>query len=192
MLRNGIILAVTVFLGAFCTYLLDYTASVPLQAGQAETPDLQEAPQGSVVPAFTFTALDGKSYGIRDFNGKIVVLNFWASWCAPCVKEFPHFLDLAQEKPEDIIFVALSSDHDMAAMNRFVDSMRLQKAEAMARENVLIALDEKGVVTRGIFQTFRLPETILIDRNGVMRDKLVGANWTYEDLVAMIRRVDGL
>lgn len=188
MKRNIIILLVTMLCGAGLTYLLDYTESVP-PSTIVMNENLAEVVRGEHVPFFTFKDISGQNHIIEDHNGKIIVLNFWASWCAPCVKEFPHFLTLAQEYPKEVIFIGLSSDHEEDAMIRFVERMRSNYPDAMAQDNVILALDEGGQVTRDIFQTFRLPETIIIDSNGVMREKLIGADWNYADIKKIVTMI---
>ncbi|MAE52119.1 MAG: hypothetical protein CMH27_09945 [Micavibrio sp.] len=194
MVRNIIILLVTVIIGAGLTYVMDYTASIP-PAQKVKTPepmqevtDAHDVRTGEVVPQFSFQDIRGDEYAVDDFQGKIIILNFWASWCTPCVKEFPIFLDMAEDYKEDVVFLALSSDFDEAAMQRFLTKMRNKKASAMAAKNVIIALDDNGAITRDIFQTFRLPETIIIDREGVMRDKLIGADWSADDLSSLLEQ----
>jgi len=186
MKRNIIILLLTMLCGAGLTYWLDYTQSRSLSASIAS--DSQDA-NGETVPDFIFKTLDGTQAAIKNLRGKTVVLNFWASWCAPCVKEFPLFMDMALAHQDDVIFLALSSDHDMEAMNRFLDKMRRTHPEAMAADNVMIAVDDDEAITRGLFQTFRLPETIIIDSEGVMREKLIGASWSASDLERLISKI---
>jgi len=71
---------------------------------------------------------------------------------------------------------------DADAMTRFTDKMKREYAGAMAQENMIIFHDENQAITLDLFQTLRLPETILIDRNGGMVKKIIGAEWTYDDL----------
>ena len=183
---NIIILLVTMFCGAGLTYWMDYTQNKP---STASVIDETSSIKGEQVPDFSFETLDGTRSAIADLRGKIIVLNFWASWCAPCVKEFPLFMDMAIAHKDEVVFLALSSDHDRVAMTRFLDKMRRDHPEAMAAENVMIAVDENGQVTQDIFQTFRLPETIIIDRDGVMREKLIGANWGAADMERLLNKI---
>ncbi|MFN3700910.1 MAG: redoxin family protein [Alphaproteobacteria bacterium] len=192
MIRNAIILAVAVICGFGLAYLIEAMPQggnqvPPAASGSGQSQSAAPASQNSaIVPDFSFVRFGNDSNAaplqISDFRGKTVVLNFWASWCPPCLVEFPHFLKLAEQYPDEVVFIGLSSDHDLAALERFLAKMRTEHPTAMAQDNVLIALDDNGGITRGIFQTFRLPETILIDQNGVMREKLIGADWDYEDL----------
>lgn len=148
---------------------------------QPEAP-VEKVQTGQTAPDFTFSATDGKTYPLSDFKGKIIILNFWASWCPPCIKEFPHFIKAAQTFKDDIIFIGVSSDLNENAMNKF-----LTKIEGdLKAPNILIALDADQNITKNLFQTYRLPETILIDQNQVMRTKIIGADWTYDDLSKQI------
>lgn len=153
------------------------------------TPQITQAPisveaptTGEITPEFSFTDVNGRVHSIRDFEGKKIILNFWASWCPPCIKEFPLLLKAAAENKEDTIFIALSSDHEPEAFNRFIDKLEIKRAD-----NIFIALDEQTKITGGLFQTFRLPETILIDKKQRMRSKLIGADWTYEQLASLLK-----
>lgn len=195
MARNLILLLLTIILGAGITYGLDYAgimhsaALQPLESTTSKAKTPTRAAKNKTVPNFTFKILEGDVLSIKDLRGKIVVLNFWASWCAPCVKEFPHFLKLAKEYPDHVVFLALSSDHKPEDMNRFLSKMAYQHPAEMDLENVKIALDEKGAITRDIFQTYRLPETIIIGPKGKMRHKLIGADWDYEFLEQIIAKI---
>lgn len=192
MARNLIILAVTIILGAGLTYMLDYSGAGVPKSASVQTP-AAITNKAAPLPDFSFTPLGQKQpINTASLQGKIIIMNFWASWCAPCVKEFPYFLQLAAEFPDDVVFMGLSSDHDNDAMNRFLDKLRSDYPAEMALDNVLIAMDEGGSITRGTFQTFRLPETILIDRDGLMQEKLIGANWEYNDLKALVQKFDAL
>jgi thiol-disulfide isomerase/thioredoxin len=147
-------------------------------------PVVTQAPQNpehalgadQTAPDFSFTTPDGKQYRLSDFSGKVIVLNFWASWCPPCVKEFPILLDIAAQFPDQAVLIALSSDLDAAAMERF-----LQKQKKPG-ENVYIALDENQSITQKLYQTYSLPETLIITPQLQLHSKLVGADWEAESL----------
>ena len=145
-------------------------------AGKSAAPTVQMK-----VPEFSFTTLDGQTHNIADFHGKIIVLNFWASWCAPCQKEFPDLLHIAADKKEDVVLIALSSDIDQDAVDKF-----LRKINFAPSENVLIAIDRDQHITEGLFQTYRLPETWIINRHQILKSKLIGAAWNKKDLLSMI------
>lgn len=134
------------------------------------------------IPSFSFTTLDGKTHAIENFKDKIIILNFWASWCAPCVKEFPLLLNAAHENKNDLVLIALSSDIDENAIHNFIKKMKTKHDLKFNADNIFIAFDENQAITADIFGTFKLPETILIAPNQTMRHKFIGANWTKKDL----------
>lgn len=141
---------------------------------------------GQSVPEFSFTDLAGQTHQISDFAGKIVILNFWASWCTPCIKEFPLLIAATTAHPDDVVLVALSSDIEATAIEAFIQKMDALNFDA---PNILLSWDENQTVTAGVFQTFKLPETIIIAPNQQMVHKFVGANWTAVDLEAQIARL---
>lgn len=154
------------------------------------TPDIIIAPQtpiesvetGQIAPNFAFTDSNGETHSLKDFEGKTIILNFWASWCPPCIKEFPHFLRAAKEYENDVIFIAVSSDLNSEAMNTFVNKLE----NDIKKPNIFITLDSDQNITKTLFQTYALPETILIDRHQIMRTKIIGADWDYSALKKQI------
>lgn len=183
-MKRNLIIIIAVLIAAFgVTYALDFAPHTPV----THTPSVElvsaQCADEKMAPNFTFTDIRGKTHTLSDFRGRVVILNFWASWCAPCVKEFPHFLKAAQDYPDEVIFLAASSDFNRAAMDRFTNKMTTAHPEAMAQPNVILFHDENQAITLDQFQTLRLPETILIDARGAMKAKIVGADWGYDDLL---------
>ncbi len=177
-MRLNIIIAVALgLLGYGLTVYLDQAAQPPRVVAQVP-PVTQKAESGQLVPPFSFTDINGKAHDIESFKGKVILLNFWASWCAPCIKEFPDLLTIAKTHEKDVVLIALSSDHDQKAMDRFLTKMQ---KKYVINTNVFIARDENTRITHDIFGTFRLPETIIIDRNLKLRHKFVGARWTIKE-----------
>lgn len=147
------------------------------------------APQAGQMPAFSFTALDGAQIHTNDLKGKILIVNFWATWCPPCVKEFPLLLETAKAYDRDVVLIALSSDFKDDALMRFVGKMRAEYPDAMRGDNVLIAKDENQAITNGIFNTFKLPETVITDQNHNMVNKFIGADWDMDDMKSVLAQV---
>jgi len=181
-------LNIVVFL---CLAGLTYAATLYFDKGSAPLPPVVVQPdsvvapmtKGEILPEFSFQTPDGKTHHSIDFKGKIVILNFWASWCPPCVKEFPDLLAVAAAFPTEVVLIALSSDLDEAAMTAFLKKQTLEKTPG----NVFVALDTDQAITQKIFQTYQLPETILIDKAQVMRSKIAGSDWSVEEMEEQIK-----
>lgn len=97
------------------------------------------------------------------------------------MKEFPLLLRAAHESPEDVVLLALSSDVEQKALERFVHKVEASAKAPVEAENVFIVPDETQALTADLFKIYRLPETILIDSQQVMREKIIGGDWVYED-----------
>jgi thiol-disulfide isomerase/thioredoxin len=159
----------TIILGAGATYLLDGN-SRPANTTEQTT----EKISGTKIPDFEFTDINGKHHTMADFTGKIILLNFWATWCAPCVIEFPKLMTLAT-KHNDIIIIALSSDSNDGNIHKFL------KKQTKLPDNMLVARDDKRRITTDIFSTYKLPETIIISPSQQIVKKIVGdTNWVKE------------
>jgi thiol-disulfide isomerase/thioredoxin len=171
MRRNLLLLLAAALLIAAITLSLDQFSAVPeppaiskeIVATAGLAPDFTITPVGQVTPV-----------SLADLRGKVVLLNFWASWCAPCVIEFPKLRDLANDYPDQLVVLAVSSDRTQAEIDRF-----LKKAGIVPTPNLIIALDAEKHISQDLFQTIRLPETFIIAPDGRMVKKVIGdTDWT--------------
>ena len=132
------------------------------------------------VSNFKFTDITGRIQQITDFKGKTIILNFWASWCAPCIKEFPLLLEATRNNP-DTVLIALSSDIEESAITKFMTKMETTQKMHFESENIFIAWDKDQAISDK-YGIFKLPETLIITPNQTIDHKFIGAEWTAKDL----------
>lgn len=118
----------------------------------------------------------GKSLSLADFEGKVIVLNFWATWCPPCVSEMPHFVAISNAYPKDVVVIGISLDDDIAPVVSF-----LQK------HNITYPV---GMMNDGFSETFGnlpdIPATFILDRNRHLVKRVVGYQ-SFTDVDALIK-----
>lgn len=138
---------------------------------------------GGPAPDFTLPKLEGGDVSLKDYRGRVVVLNFWATWCPPCVEEMPSLVAFAgQMEPTGVAVLGVSVDHDVEALRQFV-----------ARYNVgfTIARDI-GQRVSSRYGTSMYPETYIIDKDGKISEKLVGpVNWQDPRTLSLVQSVAG-
>ena len=132
-----------------------------------------------------FTAADGSARSLADYAGKAVVLNMWATWCVPCVREMPALDDLAKLVAGDgIVVLPVSSDHGGAAVvQRFYSEHGIK--------NLPVLLDPMSSMAHGL-NVRGIPTTLLIDKEGNELGWLEGsADWSSPDAVTVVRKIAG-
>lgn len=148
--------------------------SVPsFRAGQASM-------AGHPAPAFSFT-LDGHPASLSAFRGKIVVLNFWATWCPPCVDETPSLERMyAELKPLGVTVLGVSVDDDSSAYRQFLIDHDITYP-TYRDPNKHIPLS---------YGTVMYPETYIIGRNGKIERKLIGEQaWDSPAMISYFRAI---
>ena len=127
---------------------------------------------GDDAPEFTVAADNGRTVSVPHFNGKLLVLNFWASWCPPCVQETPSLSQFAADYADKgVVVMAISVDKDEKAYRNFVQ--KFHPAFLTARE----------FKTHEDYGTYMYPETYLIDSRGkVVRKIAEAADWNDPQL----------
>jgi cytochrome c biogenesis protein CcmG, thiol:disulfide interchange protein DsbE len=134
------------------------------------------APQvGFRAPVFTLADMDGHSVTLSDYEGLVVVLNFWASWCLPCRAEMPAIQQVYQRYQDQglaVLAINASSQDSSTARQTFLDSFP---------HSFPVLLDVNGEVNR-LYAVSALPTTFLIDRDGITREIVVGGILTSAGL----------
>lgn len=130
---------------------------------------------GDPAPAFKVTTASGKSVSPKEFGGRLLVLNFWASWCPPCKEETPSMNQMAQTLgPKGLVVLGISVDENQAAYQRFLAN------ERVAFET---ALDTTSEISAN-YGTFKYPETYVIGRDGKVLRKYIGPrDWSSPELL---------
>jgi cytochrome c biogenesis protein CcmG, thiol:disulfide interchange protein DsbE len=133
---------------------------------------------GKPAPEFSFT-LNGKPAKLADLRGKIVVLNFWASWCPPCLEETPSLNRLQTEiAPLGGVVLGISVDDDQAAYEKFLVDQRV----------VFPTSRDTSKTINVNYGTTVFPETYIIDRDGRLLRKVIGPqDWASDDLLGSLR-----
>ncbi len=142
--------------------------------------DRGEHPGNIGKPAPQFVIGDGtRTVDLSRLRGKVVLLNLWASYCAPCIEELPSLLALQRQMP-DLVIVAVSIDQDPDVYHRFLEKNHV---------NLVTVRDEDQRVN-ALYGTAQIPETYIIDREGVLRRKFVSAqDWTSPEITGYLSRL---
>ena len=136
-------------------------------------------------PDIVFVDADGGRHRLSDFRGHGMVINLWATWCAPCVAEMPSLAALSKTlAPADIAVLPLSSDHGGAAA-----------VEAFFRKHAIgglpVLLDPEGAAAHA-FGAEGIPTSVVIDKAGQVRARLEGAtDWSTPGAAALVRKLVG-
>jgi peroxiredoxin len=135
---------------------------------------------GTAAPDFTVKDAD-RTVSLSQLRGQVVVLNFWATWCAPCVEEIPSLVAMSQKlKPKGITVLGVSVDADGDAYHRFLKDHGVS----------FLTVRDADQKSNDLYGTFKFPETYIIDRNGVVRRKFIGAvDWNSAEVVDFLNKL---
>ncbi|MCR9214148.1 MAG: TlpA family protein disulfide reductase [Proteobacteria bacterium] len=132
---------------------------------------------------FSFMNAEGKEEKLSDYKGKVVLLNFWATWCAPCRKEMPG-LDRLQGDMGGDDFVVLAVGQDLQGMKKVQNFFTKLELENLG------AFNDKTVKSGRAAGVFGLPATLLVNQDGLEVGRLVGpAEWDSPEAKALIQHV---
>ena len=124
---------------------------------------------GEQAPLFKGKDINGKEIQLSDFRGKIVLLDFWASWCGPCQEEFPFLVDLyADHKKDDFIVLAVNIDNEKENMLRFL-------RKKYATQVFPVIFDSEKTIPP-LYDLQGMPTSLFIDKKGVVRYIHTGFN----------------
>jgi cytochrome c biogenesis protein CcmG/thiol:disulfide interchange protein DsbE len=136
---------------------------------------------GDEAPEFDLMSDTGRTIQLKDFQGKFLILNFWATWCPPCVDELPSLNRFSQRfAGQNVVVLGVSVDEDAAAYQKFLKDAGVQFPTVR---------DPARKVSR-LYGTFKYPESYFIDRQGKVVQKIVGpADWDNPELVGFMQQL---
>src|ERR1700736_6109743 len=135
--------------------------------------------EGDSAPDFSIHADNGRTITTSNFGGKLLLLNFWATWCTPCIEELPS-LDQFQRQfaNSGVVVLGVSADKDEKAYRRFLSRVNV---------SFLTARDPKNKISAD-YGTFQYPESYLINREGKVVMKVINAtNWVDEKMLSFVK-----
>lgn len=172
-LSVGIILA-----GLFWYWNQRTVGRVPpkiVQLGQMESEGL---------PNFELKNLEGGTYQLKDFAGKVVIVSFWASWCGPCLEEFPSMIKLVEEMKGEVVLLAISQDSSQDEIEAFLKAFPQSK-----NPNIHVLWDTDHRVAH-TYNADRLPESFIAGKDLKLARKIVGSiDWATPDAIAYMREL---
>ena len=134
---------------------------------------------GETAPNFTLPRLPDGELSLAQYHGKVVLVNFWATWCPPCVMETPSLEKFYSEmKSDGVVVIGVSVDQNGQALREFVKKYHLTYP---------IARDPDAALSHR-YGTFKFPETYIIGRDGHLAEKIIGmANWVNPNMIAFVK-----
>jgi thiol-disulfide isomerase/thioredoxin len=132
------------------------------------------------VSNFQFKTIDNKILDLSQFSGKVIIVDFWATWCPPCTKEIPHFIELQEKYKNEVQFIGLNVGEKESEIKEFIKSMGINYIIGYSNENI-----EKSF--GGISG---LPTTFIIGKDGKIKAKAIGyrsKEWFEKQIISALR-----
>ncbi len=143
---------------------------------------IPEGPRvGFRAPGFAVPTLDGQSQSLVDYRGKVIMINFWATWCIPCRVEMPSMENLYEKyRGKGFEILAVSGGESRSVVQPFIENLKL---------SFPILLDEQFEV-HDKYQVSAIPSTFLVDKSGVITHRFFGAmDWNNDQSMELIGKL---
>jgi thiol-disulfide isomerase/thioredoxin len=168
-----VILGLLAMLGGSCNTVAP--VSVGNKPVSINDKPLKDAPSRPLKPVaeMNWTAFDGTIQKLKDFQGKVVILDFWATYCPPCIEEIPHLMELKSMYGNDLIVIGLhvGGEEDQPKVPEFVQRLKI---------GYPLATPEDALTSFIFGQETAIPQTAIFDRNGKLLKKIVGFDPTIK------------
>jgi peroxiredoxin len=179
---KGLMIRKKIFFYSLFIVLISFTLSFSSEKRREELflkIGIQPIKGDTRAPNFCLKDLKGKKLELKNFKGKVIFLNFWATWCGPCKEEMPSMETLYQQfKEKDFVFISISVDYEGGKpVKEFIEKERY---------TFPVLLDPK-YETLDLYKVKGIPTTILIDKNKKMIGKAIGPrNWKSPEVISLL------
>jgi len=144
--------------------------------------DIKPIKGNKALPSLSLEDLNGKKVDLKSFKGKVIFLNFWATWCGPCKEEMPSMETLYRQfKDRNFVFLTISVDYEGSKpVREFIEK---------SRYTFPVLVDQKSE-TLDIFEVTGIPTTFVIDKQGKMLGKAIGPrDWNSSEIVSYLTQL---
>lgn len=132
--------------------------------------------------------LNGERVFLKNFKDKIIIINFWASWCEPCKEEFPAILKLIDSFKGEVVLLAISNDFNKSKARSFLQAFI--KEYPNSANFVYEFWDKNSKITQEVFKTIKLPESLIFGKNLKLETKIVGSKkWLSGEVEKIIKKL---
>lgn len=174
------VLAILAFLFV-CILGMHYSGVVHFDFLEEER--MEQLKKSQEVPNLKLKLLSGKEIQLHDLKGSIVLLNFWASWCGPCVEEFPSMISLIQKMHGKVKLLAISNDSDLKDIDDFFDRFK-NLGDLKNHPDIFVVWDHDLKISQDQFNVIKFPETIILNQRMEMERKVVGVtDWVGDSML---------
>ena len=176
---KGVLIALVILISAVFAYWDQVRVPTAVSSSTLDQSEMVR----EKIPDAEVALLSGQKVRLHDYKGKVLLLHFWATWCTPCVKEFPQLVELAKQYEEDIILLAVSVDKQRDAIPRFLKKLQIEDIAEGAFKSFILAHDPMQKLSQDVFQTVKYPETFIIAPDLTVSRKIIGeTDWLSPDL----------
>jgi cytochrome c biogenesis protein CcmG, thiol:disulfide interchange protein DsbE len=146
--------------------------------------DLIEQMKEEGVPLFKMETLFGRSFDLKEFKNEVLIINFWASWCEPCIAEVPSLISLVEKMKGKVTLIAVSTDSYRSEIAAF-----LKSCPGIKKDKIHLLWDEKKTLMTS-YGVNRLPETFVVGRGLKLSRKIVGAiDWEHPETIQYFNKL---
>lgn len=175
---------ITIVAGALITLLFWKWKEATQPAHSDGIISLVDSMEKQGLPGFESKRLDGTAVKLSDFAGKAVIVSFWATWCGPCLEEFPSMIELVEKSRGNVQLIAVSQDSSLEEIRVF-----LRAFPKSSNPNIHILWDQDHAVGR-LYNAERLPESFVANKEHKLVRKIVGSiNWATPEAIDFMKDI---
>jgi len=134
---------------------------------------MNELHAGNMAPDFSIPLLTGETFTLSENKGQVVVLDFWATWCGPCVEKMPT-IQILSEKYDNVVFVGINVGEDPGMVQDFISRMNF---------SYHIGLDEDSHLIMNLYPTIAIPYLVIINGDGIIAETIHGGSSLMKEII---------